>query len=48
MTIVSNFCEFDETGLIVGLKTPMIHMYNKVTLGTVLLLVMWKIFFLIG
>ncbi len=30
MTIVSNFCEFDETGLIVGLKTPMIHMYNKV------------------
>lgn len=27
--VVSNFCEYDEEGLIVGLKKPMIHMYNK-------------------
>jgi len=27
--IVSNFCQYDDEGLIVGLKPPMIHMYNK-------------------
>ena len=26
---MSNFCEYDAEGLIVGLKKPMIHMYNK-------------------
>ncbi len=30
MRVVANYCEFDDTGLIVGLKPPMIHMYNKV------------------
>ena len=28
--VVSNFCQYNEDGLIVGLKPPMIHMYNKV------------------
>lgn len=27
--VVSNFCQYNEDGLIVGLKPPMIHMYNK-------------------
>jgi len=27
--VVSNFCQYNEEGLIVGLKPPMIHMYNK-------------------
>ncbi|XP_023320162.1 7-methylguanosine phosphate-specific 5'-nucleotidase A [Eurytemora carolleeae] len=27
--VVSNFCNYDEEGLICGLKPPMIHMYNK-------------------
>jgi len=27
--VVSNFCEYNSDGLIVGLKKPMIHMYNK-------------------
>eukprot|EP00088_Acartia_fossae_P020169 TRINITY_DN21822_c0_g3_i1.p1 TRINITY_DN21822_c0_g3~~TRINITY_DN21822_c0_g3_i1.p1 ORF type:complete len:299 (-),score=49.93 TRINITY_DN21822_c0_g3_i1:541-1437(-) len=27
--VVSNFCKYDEDGLIIGLKQPMIHMYNK-------------------
>jgi hypothetical protein len=33
MRVVANYCEFDDTGLIVGLKPPMIHMYNKVGIG---------------
>ena len=27
--VVSNFCKYNDDGLIVGLKEPMIHMYNK-------------------
>ena len=27
--VVSNFCKYNDEGLIVGLKEPMIHMYNK-------------------
>jgi len=27
--VVSNFCEYDEDGVVSGLKEPMIHMFNK-------------------
>jgi len=27
--VVSNFCEYDEAGVVSGLKDPMIHMFNK-------------------
>ena len=30
MKVISNFCDYNDEGFVVGLKSPMIHMFNKV------------------
>lgn len=29
MKVISNFCDYNDEGFVVGLKSPMIHMFNK-------------------